>query len=106
MFGGAIVVGVAAPFGEIEAVRFKALIERARALGASGFRLTPWRAFLVVGLEPRSAESVASEAAEFGFIIDAGDPRLRIAACPGAPACAHGHRQVRDDATRWAPILP
>jgi precorrin-3B synthase len=44
--------------------------------------------------------------ADLGFIVDADDPRLRIAACPGAPACMHGHRSVRDDATRWAATLP
>jgi precorrin-3B synthase len=105
-FGEGVVVGAAAPFGEIEAVRFKALIEDARTLGASGLRLTPWRAFLVVGLEPHSAESLVHSATELGFIVDAGDPRLRIAACPGAPACMHGYRSVRDDATRWAALLP
>ena len=94
------------PFGEIEAVRFKALIERARALGASSLRLTPWRAFLIAGLDRRGAESLVDSMAELGFIVDADDPRLRIAACPGAPACMHGHRSVRDDATRWAAILP
>ena len=40
------------------------------------------------------------------FIVDAGDPLLRIDACPGAPACMHGHRRVRDDATLWAATLP
>ena len=82
------------------------LIESARALGASSFRLTPWRAFLVVGLQPHSAESLVHSIAGLGFIVDADDPRLRIAACPGAPACTHGHRSVRDDATRWAALLP
>ena len=101
-YGAAVVVGAAAPFGEIEAVRFKALIERACALGASSLRLTPWRAFLIVGLDPRSADLLVHSMAELGFIVDADDPRLRIAACPGAPACMHGHRSVRDDATRWA----
>ncbi len=105
-FGAAVVVGAAAPFGEIEAVRFQALIERARALGASGLRLTPWRAFLIVGLDRRGAESLVHSMAELGFIVDADDPRLRIAACPGAPACMHGCRSVRDDATRWAELLP
>ena len=57
-FGAAIVVGAAAAFGEIEAVRFTALIERARALGASGVRLTPWRAFFITGLDPRRAASM------------------------------------------------
>jgi precorrin-3B synthase len=105
-FGAAVVVGAAAPFGEIEAVRFKALIERACALNASTLRLTPWRAFLVAGLDPRSAESLVDSMAELGLIVDPDDPRLRIAACPGAPACIHGCRSVRDDAARWAATLP
>ena len=25
---------------------------------------------------------------ELGFVVNAGDPRRRVAACPGAPACA------------------
>ncbi len=104
--GAGSVAGAAAPFGEIDAVRFKALIERAHSLNASSLRLTPWRAFLIVGLDPRSAESLVHSMAELGFIVDADDPRLRIAACPGAPACMHGNRSVRDDATRWAAKLP
>ena len=99
-------VGAAAPFGEINAVRFEALIERARALGASGLRLTPWRAFLLAGLDRRGAVSLLDSMTELGFIVDAEDLRLRIAACPGAPACMHGHRSVRYDATRWAAVLP
>jgi precorrin-3B synthase len=105
-FGAAFVVGAAAPFGEIEAARLKALIERARVFGASGLRLTPWRAFLIVGLDRRGAESLVHSMADLGFIVDADDPRLRIAACPGAPACMHGYRSVRDDATNWAALLP
>ncbi len=105
-FGAAVVVGAAAPFGEIAGGRLIALIECARALGASGLRLTPWRAFLIAGLDPRGAEALVHLIAELGFIVDADDPRLRIAACPGAPACMHGHRSVRDDATRWAAALP
>jgi sulfite reductase beta subunit-like hemoprotein len=93
-------------FGEIEAARLKALIERARALNARSLRLTPWRAFLMVGLDRRGAESLVDAIAELGLIVDAGDLRLRVAACPGAPACAHGARPVRDEATYWAQMLP
>ena len=105
-YGAKFVVGAAAAFGEIDAVRFKALIENARALGASSLRLTPWRAFLITGLDGSGTESLVDSMTELGFIVDAGDPRLRIAACPGAPACMHGHLRVRDDATRWAAKLP
>ena len=105
-FGAKIVVGAAAAFGEIAAERFQALIERARALGASGLRLTPWRAFLIAGLDREAASSMLGSIAGLGFIASADEPRLRIAACPGAPACMHGHRPVREDAARWAALMP
>jgi precorrin-3B synthase len=105
-FGSAIVVGVAAAFGMIDAGRFKALIERAKEMGAQGLRLTPWRAFFIVGLDPGRTASIAATAAGLGFIAEARDPRLRVAACPGAPACLHGLRPLRDDAERFAAQLP
>jgi precorrin-3B synthase len=105
-YGAKRVVGVAAAFGEIEAVRLKALIERACALNATSLRFTPWRAFLIAGLDRNGAESLVDSMTELGFIADPADPRLRVAACPGAPACMHGHQSVRDDATRWAAMLP
>jgi precorrin-3B synthase len=106
VFGSGLVVGAAAPFGEFEAVRFKALIARAGSRGANGLRLTPWRAFMIVGLDPRGAALMLASIAELGFIANPDDPRLRVAACPGAPACMHAHRRVRDDAARWAALLP
>jgi precorrin-3B synthase len=105
-YGAEFVVGAAAAFGEMEAIRFEALIERARALNASSLRLTPWRALLITSLDQHGAESLVDSMTELGFIVDPADPRLRIAACPGAPACMHGYRSVRDDATRWAATLP
>jgi precorrin-3B synthase len=106
LYGAELVVGAAAAFGEIEAARLKALIERARALNARSLRLTPWRAFLIAGLDQYAAESLVDAVAELGLIVDAGDPRLRVAACPGAPACAHGLRPVRADASDWAALPP
>jgi precorrin-3B synthase len=105
-FGAKVVVGAAAAFGEIAAGRFKTLIEHARTLGASGLRLTPWRAFLIAGLDREAASSILGSIADLGFIVSADEPRLRGAACPGAPACLHGHRPVREDAARWAAFMP
>ena len=105
-YGADFVVGAAVAFGEIESVHLEALIDDARALGAISLRLTHWRAFLIAGLDRGGAESLVHSMADLGFIVDADDPRVRIAACPGAPACMHGHRSVRDDATRWAATLP
>jgi precorrin-3B synthase len=105
-FGASIVVGAGAVFGEIEADRFNAMIARARALGANGLRLTPWRAFIIVGIDARGAASMVGMCAELGFVINAEEPLLRVAACPGAPACMHGHRPARHDAARWAALVP
>jgi precorrin-3B synthase len=105
-YGLEFVVGAAAPFGEIEATRFKTLIERARSLDAKSVRLTPWRAVLIAGLEQRCAEPLVDSISGLGFVVHADDSRLRVAACPGAPACAHGYSAVRDDANYWAQMLP
>nr|WP_240992800.1 hypothetical protein [Mesorhizobium ciceri] len=40
--------------------------------------------------------SLRDAAATLGFVTDAADPRTRIAACPGAPACASGRIATRD----------
>ncbi len=106
VFGPAIVVGAAAPFGDIDAVRFRTLIECAGAAGADGLRLAPWRSFFVTGLTPRSAVSFVGACAKLGFVVQSGDLRLRVVACPGAPACLHAFRPLREDATRWASLLP
>jgi precorrin-3B synthase len=106
LYGAELVVGAAAAFGEIGAARLKALIERARSLNGRSLRLTPWRAFLIVGVDRHGAESLVDTIAELELIVDAGDPRLRVAACPGAPACMHGLHPVRADATNWAALLP
>ncbi len=105
-FGPAIVVGAAAPFGDIDAGRFKSLVARARADGAKEMRLAPWRSFFVTGLAPRAAASFLMASAKLGFVLHAHDPRLGVVACPGAPACVHAHRALREDATRWAALLP
>jgi precorrin-3B synthase len=62
--------------------------------------------FLIASLDPRGAASMLASIVELGFIASADDPRLRVAACPGAPACMHGRGRVREDASRWAALLP
>ncbi|MBV8107483.1 MAG: precorrin-3B synthase [Hyphomicrobiales bacterium] len=105
-FGPAVVVGAGAAFGDIDAGRFRTLIERARSAGADGLRLAPWRSFFVTGLTPRSAVSFLGVCAKVGFLVHSGDLRMRVVACPGAPACMHAFRPLREDAARWASLLP
>jgi precorrin-3B synthase len=126
VFGSAIVVGFAAAFGAVDASRFRRLIERAMELGARGLRLTPWRAFFIVGqpegrrlaaqaardahppigLDPDRVASLVAAAARLGFLADTREPRLRVAVCAGAPACLHALKPLRADAERFAMQLP
>ncbi len=105
-FGAKAAIGVAAPFGAVEAARFATLIDHAREAGADGLRLTPWRAFFVVGAPRERARALAAAAEGLGFILDPADPRLRVVTCPGAPACAHAQGRLREDAERWANFVP
>ena len=57
-------------------VDFSSLIERARTLGASGLRLTPWRSFLIVGLDEKNAGAMLGSIAELGFVASRGRAAL------------------------------
>jgi precorrin-3B synthase len=81
--------GFALPFGQIEAASLRAFVQ---ALDP-GFelRLAPSRGLLVLGLSQVQSERVGTVADTNGLVVDAGDLRLKIAACAGAPACASAH---------------
>jgi len=68
------VYGVA--FGQIEAAAFAYLL---RDSGAVAVRLTPQRSLILEGAAWRESKA---------FLSVAGDPMLRVDACPGAPSCA------------------
>ena len=99
------VLGVAAPFGRLDSAQLDALARGALRAGASELRLTPWRALLIPGLTRAAAERLAEACVAAGLITDPGDPRLRVAACPGAPGCHRGTTPVLDHAARWAALL-
>jgi precorrin-3B synthase len=98
--------GVGLPFGATDA-------DTLAALAAFGtLALTPWRAVI---LDRRSGHNdgvtgwqagVASFATSRGLIADPADPRLRIFACVGRPACAAAQSDVRHDAIRFARDFP
>ncbi len=98
-------LGVAAPFGRLDAAQFDALARGARRAGATELRMTPWRALLVPDLAPAALDRLAETCAAAGLIVDPADPRLRVAACAGAPGCRRGTTPVLDDAARWAKLL-
>jgi precorrin-3B synthase len=73
-----------------------ALAETALTLGATEIRLSPGRALLFLGQPPAANHPLQTTAAALGFVTSATDPRTRIAACPGTPACASGRIATRD----------
>jgi precorrin-3B synthase len=102
---GRLAVGVAPAFGHAHADALRELARIAAAHGAETVRPAPPRALLLIGLDPANAAAVASAAGALGFLTHAADPRRRIAACPGAPACASGLIPARELAATLAPVL-
>jgi precorrin-3B synthase len=102
---GAGSFGLAPAFGQTSADALRALSGLAARHGDGLLRVGPWRTFLVGGVPPTEAAPLSSAAAEIGFITDPADPRLRINACPGAPACASGQQPARQDAAALAAVL-
>ena len=99
------VLGIAVAFGRLDAAQLDTLARGAARAGAAELRLTPWRAVLVPGLDRAGAARLAADCAEAGLIVDPADPRLRVAACAGAPGCRRGTTPVLDHAARWATLL-
>ena len=88
-------LGVAMPFGSMPAEQIAELTHAAAGLGATEIRPAPGRMLLLLGLTAESAATLQAKAAALGFVTEAADPRLSIAACPGAPACASAHMETR-----------
>lgn len=88
---GAAAFGLALPFGQIEAGN---LSRFAHALPYdAAICLMPAHGMLVGDASDIAA--VASAGREAGMIVERDDPRRRIQACAGAPACASGHLATR-----------
>lgn len=83
---------VALEFGQADA----ATLDDLARLGP--LRLTPWRMLLIEGINFPPALP--------GLILDPNDPRLRLRACSGAPACPQAHAATRPLARRLASAVP
>ena len=92
---------VQAPFGRCTASRLEQMAHLAE--GAE-VRLSAERGFALVASSRRAA-ALQAELAQAGFIVAPGDPRRRVAACPGAPACRSGTTPVPDHAAQLAQAL-
>jgi precorrin-3B synthase len=102
---GSVALGLALAFGQARADALAELARRAAAHGARWVRPAPDRTLMLMGISPGDADDLAAAAEQLGFIVRAADPRRRIAACPGAPACASGFIDTRRLAAALAPQL-
>jgi precorrin-3B synthase len=100
------VLGVGLPFGRVSAHSLRHLVEQAAKAGATELRLTPWRAILIPCPSAEAAKRLIQPLPPDVFILDPADPRRRVAACVGAPACRSATTSVRDDAGRLASLTP
>jgi precorrin-3B synthase len=105
MRDGALALGVGLPFGHTHAEALAELVRTAVRHRARAVRLVPGRAMLLTGVSALHARDLIVAAERLGFVVHVGDPRRRIAACPGAPACASGLIPARTLASMLAPTL-
>lgn len=102
---GTVAVGIGLAFGHTHADALAEIVRAAAVYGAKALWPAPDRALLLIDVSARGALSLTGAAEQLGFVVHAGDPRRRIAACPGAPACASGLIPTRSLASTLAPIL-
>lgn len=92
--------GVGLPFGSASHADWSALAELAERFGAAEVRLTPGREVLILGVAHALAGELERAASQLGFITQASDPRQRVVACSGTPACGSAYGETRGLASR------
>lgn len=97
-------VGVAAPFGRLEAPQLRRLADLAADAGARELRLSPWRAVYVEVRNAASGRALLESAHAAGLIIEESDPILSIETCPGMPDCKSSSVDARGDGRRMAAL--
>jgi precorrin-3B synthase len=104
-YEGTLAVGIGLVFGHAHADALAELVRLAARHGGNAAWPIPDRALLLTGISAPDALSLTAAAEQLGFVVQAGDLRRRIAACPGAPACASGLIPARALASALTPIL-
>jgi precorrin-3B synthase len=105
MRDGTAACGIGLAFGHTHADPLAELIRFAAHRGAQALRPIPDRTLLLTGISAPDAQDLTTAAERLGFVVQYDDPRRRIAACPGAPACASGLISARLLASTLAPVL-
>ena len=85
---GTVALGIGLPFGHTDDETLQSLIEATQRAGAVSVRPAPGRVLLLIGVPPAQVPGLVAKAERLGFITNPTDPRRRVVACAGAPACA------------------
>jgi precorrin-3B synthase len=105
MRDGTAALGIGLAFGHTHADALQAFIRVAARYGALAVRPAPERTMLLNGVSMGNARDLSGAVEQLGFVMRASDPRRRIAACPGMPACTSGLIPARTLASTLAPAL-
>jgi precorrin-3B synthase len=89
-------VALGLPFGRIRA---EALVAIAAVAPAATVALSPWRLLALIG----ASAALLRDPAAVPFVTDPADPRTRVDACAGAPACPSAHAATLPLAAALAP---
>jgi precorrin-3B synthase len=104
--GRMIAMGLAVPFGRIEADWLEVFAAEARDLGVHELRLSPWRTLYVPVGSERDSKTLIEAAIACGFITVPRHPLMAIDACPGKPSCVSGFIETRSIAHALAEAMP
>lgn len=102
---GSVALGIGLGFGQIRAEALDELVAAARRAGVAHAEPAAGRALLLVGLTPAAAAGLRKTAAGLGLLTDPKDPRRRVYACAGQPACASARLDTHALAATLVPLL-
>jgi len=94
------VFGLGLPLGQTDAAGLCRLAGLAERFSEGVIRTSPWRVMLLGRVMAGDVAGLRRAAAD--WVIDPGDPRLRITACVGSPGCDRATVPARADAARLA----
>ncbi|MGO7211354.1 precorrin-3B synthase [Rhizobium ruizarguesonis] len=103
---GKTILGVRPEFGQMRASDLIALLDLAKARGATAIRLAPGRGFFLIGLSADTVPAMQIDAAGHGFSIQPSENSEHIAACAGAGACGSAFYETRTLARRLIAAAP
>ena len=101
---GRVALGLGLEFGQVRAAALANLMDAARRAGGTEVEPAAGRALLLAGLTAKAA-ALREVAAGLGFITDPNDPRRRVYACAGRPACASARLDTHALAATLVPLL-